>query len=233
MLLGRQGAGKGTQAEQLAEHLGVPRISTGDMFRTRAANEAPGPGEEPMGPTLSRAIGAGELMPDALVVAMVAERLTFPDAQAGFVMEGFPRTRPQAKALDELLAPHSLDLAVELNVPVGMVLSRLASRRVCSACGANFTAAGSTVGINVCDRCGGPLVERVDDNRAAIERRLSLYESQTAPVVQWYRDTGRLAVIDGTGEVNSVAARLHSAVLSWCGSHADRRRAHVGSAAME
>lgn len=207
VLLGRQGAGKGTQAERLAQHFGVARISTGDMFRAGARE----PGK--WGDDLCRSIEAGELIPDDVVVAMVAERLAQPDVvDRGFVIEGFPRTAAQAEALDRLLRPSTVEVAVELVVPTQQVLSRLAGRRVCSVCGANYSVALPPRRDWTCDVCGGPVVERPDDRAAAISRRLALYEEQTAPLVDWYRATGRLVTVDGTGVVDDVTKRLLAAV---------------------
>lgn len=215
MLLGRQGAGKGTQAERLGQHFAIPRISTGDMFRA-GADTATDRGRD-----LCRSMAAGELVPDELVVAMVGERLAEIDAaHRGFVIEGFPRTTAQAEALDSMLRPMAIDVAIELVVPVELVRARLAARRVCVECGTNYSVARPPVADWTCDVCGGRVVERHDDNAAAISRRLALYEEQTAPLVAWYRSSDRLVTVDGTGELDEVTKRLLAAV--------EERRAHPG-----
>lgn len=207
MLLGRQGAGKGTQAERLAVHYGIPRVSTGDMFRA-GANQTTARGRD-----ISRSMDSGELVADDLVVAMVQRRLSEPDAVGrGFVLEGFPRTTAQAEALDAILGPLVLDIVVELVVPMELVLARLAARRVCSGCGCNYSVERPPRIDWVCDSCGGQVVERPDDNVAAINRRLALYEEQTIPLVNWYQRSGRLSAADGTGDLDAVTVRLLAAV---------------------
>jgi len=219
VLLGRQGAGKGTQAERLAAHFDVPRISTGDMFRAGADTGADLNGD------LSRSMKAGELMPDVVVVEMVRARLSHTDAiETGFVMEGFPRNVAQAEALDSMLAPDGLDVAVELVVPSDLVRMRLASRRVCVDCGANYSVAQPPRSGWTCDVCGGQVVSRQDDNQAAIDRRLALYEEQSAPLIEWYRRTGRLAAVDGTGNPDTVSQNLLATVTD----HHARAQPNVG-----
>ena len=207
VILGKQGAGKGTQAERLARHYGVPRISTGEMFRSCAEEDSE------TGRTVQKAMEAGELIPDDLVVTMVAERLTADDTDArGFVLDGFPRTVGQAEALDQLLGAKRVDLAIELQVPTETVLARLAARRVCLSCEANYSTDKPPSSDWVCDNCGGKVVPRLDDTETAIARRLALYEEQTAPLVAWYLSKDRLAAVDGTGPVDTVTARLVRAV---------------------
>ena len=209
VILGKQGAGKGTQAERLARRFDVPRISTGDMFRAavRSGSESGGKAKQYM--------DGGELVPDEAVVALVRDRLAEDDARTrGFVMEGFPRNVAQAQALDEILAPDLLDLVLELQVPTDTVLGRLALRRACLECGTNYSVASPPSQDWTCDVCGGKVVIREDDNTAAIARRLSLYEERTAPLVAWYMATDRVAVVDGSGEPDVVTGRLMRAVES-------------------
>jgi len=209
VILGKQGAGKGTQAERLARRFGVPRISTGDMFRAavRSGSESGGRAKQYM--------DGGELVPDEAVVELVGDRLAEDDASThGFVMEGFPRNVAQAQALDELLSPDRLDLVVELQVPTDTVLGRLAKRRACVDCGANYSEATPPADDWTCDVCGGKVEIREDDNTAAISRRLSLYEERTAPLVSWYMGTDRLAVVDGAGAPDVVTGRMLRAVES-------------------
>jgi len=205
VILGKQGAGKGTQAVRLSEHFGVPRISTGDMFRALGDSEA--------GRAAQKFMSAGELAPDEVVNLMVCERLTDLDAaDRGFVLEGFPRTVAQAEALDDMLTPQRVDLVIELDVPTMVVLKRLAARRVCSNCGTNYSVNVPPSRLWVCDVCGGEVVQREDDTESAIARRLALYDEQTAPLVAWYLGTDRLAAVDGEGDPDVVTRRLLRAI---------------------
>jgi adenylate kinase len=202
-MLGKQGAGKGTQCIRLSRHYVVPHISTGDMFRgaVRSRSEA--------GLQAKRYMDAGDLVPDSVVIGLVAERLAHTDtSNRGFILDGFPRTVAQAEALAELLAPRELDVVVDLQVETEVVLKRLASRRVCTDCGANYSSKQPPKVDGVCDVCGGEVVQREDDTEAAIRRRLELYERETAPLIAWYAAQGILTAIDGLGPPDEVAARL-------------------------
>jgi adenylate kinase len=150
----------------------------------------------------------GELVPDDVVIAVVEDRLSQPDAQHGFVLDGFPRTKEQATALDRVLNSQGVDLAVSLEVPTEVVLRRLASRRVCMNCGAPYSVDKPPKVNWTCDVCGGPVVQRPDDTEAAIQRRLDLYAEQTEPLISYYMKQDKLATIDGTGDPNLVTARL-------------------------
>ena len=202
MLLGKQGAGKGTQAERLARHFGIPRVSTGDMFR-RAIEARTEDGLQ-----AKEYMDAGELVPDNIVIAIVQDRLSEEDAAKGFVLDGFPRTAEQAKALDGVLDSPGLDLVVELEVPTDVVLRRLADRRVCVNCGAPYSPEQRPKEDWICDNCGGKVVHREDDTEAAIKRRLDLYAEQTEPLVAYYMAQDKLAPVDGTGDLDTVTARL-------------------------
>ncbi len=202
-MLGKQGAGKGTQCVRLSRHYVVPHISTGDMFRGAVRSRSE------LGQQVKAYMDAGDLIPDSLVVRMVAERLTHPDtASRGFVLDGFPRTVIQAETLAALLAPRGLDVVIDLIVDTEVVLKRLASRRVCTDCGANYSAQQPPQTDWVCDICGGEVVQREDDTEAAIRRRLELYELETAPLIAWYSNLGILVGVDGMGAPDEVAARL-------------------------
>jgi len=206
VILGKQGAGKGTQAERLAHHYHVPRVSTGDIFRgaVREGTEA--------GDRAKVFMDAGELVPDKVVVAVVAERLDEPDAD-GFVLDGFPRNVAQAEALDEMLVPAGVDLVIELQVPTVMVLERLAGRRVCVECGTNYsTEHPEETGDWICERCGGKVILREDDTTTAISRRLALYEKETEPLVAWYMTRDKLAPVDGVGAPDTVTSRVLRAI---------------------
>lgn len=202
VILGKQGAGKGTQSERLAGRFRIPRISTGDMFRA-AVRAGSGYGR-----AAQKYMDAGELVPDDVVIGLVEERLSEKDAQEGFILDGFPRTAQQAEALDELLRARPLDLVVELAVPTEVVLRRLASRRVCRTCGANYNNQHPPLVEGICDLCGGALYQRDDDTEAAIKRRLDVYTAETEPLVAYYLAQDKLAAIDGDGPADTVTARL-------------------------
>jgi adenylate kinase len=207
VILGKQGAGKGTQAIRLSENFEVPRVSTGDMFRVFMK------GDSEIGRRARKYVEAGDLVPDEVVNEMVRERLTELDAaDHGFVMEGFPRNVAQAEALDHMLSPHHVDLVIELDVPTGVVLKRLASRRVCSLCGLNYSVDAPPRANWTCDACGGHVVQREDDTEEVIGRRLDQYDKQTAPLVAWYLATDRLAAVDGEGDPDTVTRRLLRAI---------------------
>ena len=184
VLLGRPGAGKGTQARLLAEHYGVVHVSTGDMLRDPQGTVAA------EGSEARAAIDAGDLLADEAVIAMVAERMAGDDLPTrGFVLDGFPRTEAQAEALADLLAPEGVDVAVELRVPSEVVLARLAGRR---------QAAGAAA--------------RRDDDDGVVARRLARHDADAAPVAAWFADRGLLVTVDGVGSTEEVTARILSAV---------------------
>ena len=207
VVLGKQGAGKGTQCVRLSHHYVVPHVSTGDMLRSETKAGTP------FGQRVKKLMDGGELIPDDLIMEMVAMRLSERDARArGFVLDGCPRTTAQAQQLDEVVAPEHLDLVIDLEVPTAMVLRRLASRRVCMDCGTNYSLS-SPPSVNwTCDVCGGEVVQREDDTEEAIRRRLELYEHQTAPLVEWYERAGLLARVDGTGQPDAVTKRCVAAI---------------------
>ena len=203
VILGKQGAGKGTQCVRLSRHFVVPHISTGDMFRAavRSGSEA--------GQQAKAYMDAGELIPDTVVIGVVEERLSADDtANRGFVLDGFPRTVSQAGRLMEILAPRGIDMAIDLEVDTEHVLKRLAGRRVCSDCGANYSLESRPKVNWTCDICGGEVIQREDDTEAAIRRRLELYERETAPLIAWYTEQDLLTQVDGLGSADEVAGRL-------------------------
>ena len=204
VVLGKQGAGKGTQAIRLSRHYVVPHVATGDTFRAAVRS-----GSE-FGQKARRYLDAGELVPDEVVIGMVRERLTRDDTMhRGFILDGFPRTVGQAEALMEILAPRSLDVAINLDIETSEVLGRLASRRVCSDCGANYSVSDNPPRVpGICDVCGGDVVQRDDDTEIAIRRRLELYERETAPLIEWFDKRGLMATIPGTGSPDEVTERL-------------------------
>jgi adenylate kinase len=208
-MLGRQGAGKGTQCARISRHYVIPHISTGDMLRA-AVKE----GTE-LGKKAEAIMAEGGLVPDDVMIGIVAERLAKPDSHArGYVLDGFPRTRGQAEALSEITeaACQPLDLVIDLEVPRDLVLTRLAARRVCQDCGTNYTATGFEREPWICEVCGGDVVHRADDTVDAINHRLDLYESQTAPLIDFYSERDELVKVDGVGRPDEVTARLVAAI---------------------
>jgi len=198
VFLGAPGAGKGTHAQQLMKELGIPQISTGDMFR-RAIRE-----ETPTGLQAKSYMDKGELVPDEVVIAMVKERLAEDDCKNGYILDGFPRTVAQAEAMEEFA---TIDLALNIDVPAELIISRLSSRRMCAGCGAtyNITLHKS----DKCSTCGGELYQRDDDKPETIRKRLDVYEEKTAPLVAYYRAKGLLstATLLGTIEENNEVVR--------------------------
>ena len=203
IILGRQGAGKGTQCVRLSRHYVVPHISTGDMLRA-AARE----GSE-LGRMAKEVMDAGGLVGDEIMIGLVDERLRKPDADSrGYILDGFPRTVAQAEALDRITAEKPLNVVIDLDVPREIVLERISSRRVCRDCGTNYTAQGDEPSPWICDVCGGDVQQRADDTPEAVNRRLDLYETQTAPLIEYYSSRGALAVVNGVGHPDHVFKRL-------------------------
>jgi adenylate kinase len=207
VILGRQGAGKGTQCVRLSNHYVVPHISTGDMLRA-AVRE----GTE-LGRVAGEIMNTGGLLPDEIMVGIVGERLSRPDAERrGFILDGFPRTVGQAESLGAMLSDSPLDLAIDLDVPRELVLERISSRRVCRDCGSNYAASRNEPPTRICDRCGGDVVQRDDDTPEAVNKRLDLYDTQTTPLINFYNAKGLLAVINGVGHPDHVLDRLVAAI---------------------
>lgn len=203
LVLGKQGAGKGTQAVRIARHYGVPHISTGDMFRAAAAAGTS------FGLRANEYMTRGELVPDDVVIGVVAERLAKDDAQdRGFVLDGFPRTRVQAEELQRLLGPGGLDGAVDIDVPTDVVIDRISGRRVCATCGATYHVSAPPKKPWVCDKDGGDVVQREDDTPEAVTKRLELYEKDTRPLLDFYDGLGLLVTVDGVGDPDEVFDRV-------------------------
>jgi adenylate kinase len=214
VLVGPPGAGKGTQAEFVAAHLAVPKISTGDIFRANVA-DATGLGVE-----AKRYMDAGQLVPDEITINMVKDRLAEPDAGDGFLLDGFPRTTPQAVALDKLLADlgTGLDVVLELVVDDDEVIRRLSGRRTCHGCGKIWHVDFDPPQFEgQCDRCGGVLFQREDDRAETVSERLRVYGRDTAPLVDYYGAQGKLVGIDATGPVEDVTQRAIDALRSYGG----------------
>jgi adenylate kinase len=215
VVLGKQGAGKGTQCVRLSHHYVVPHVSTGDMLRAEVKSGTQ------LGHRAQAVMDQGELLPDELIIEMVGRRIGESDCRArGFILDGCPRTIAQAQALEKILLPDHLDLVIDLEVPTAQVLKRLASRRVCVDCGTNYSVTAPPLLNWTCDVCGGEVVQREDDTEEAIERRLELYDRQTAPLIDWYQAQGLLAPVAGTGSPDTVTRRAVAAIEE------QRRRRH-------
>ncbi len=203
VLLGAPGAGKGTQAKMLVEEFGYAHISTGDILRAAVKNETE------LGLEAKKYMDAGDLVPDSVVIGLVAERLTEPDTQKGFILDGFPRTIPQAMALSEELAKldRKLDAAVAVNVDFEEIVKRLTSRRCCKSCGKIGSVADA-----VCPDCGGEMFQRDDDKEDVIRNRLDVYEKNTAPLIDYYRGADLLVEIESKGDPKEVYASVKQAI---------------------
>ena len=207
VVLGKQGAGKGTQCVRLSHHYVVPHISSGDMLRAAVKSRTE------LGLRAQKLMDQGELVSDELIMEMVGHRLARADARSrGFVLDGCPRTIAQARMLDDALVPETLDVVIDLEVPTQLVLRRLAARRVCEDCGTNYSVSSPPAIRGTCDVCGGEVVQREDDTEEAIGRRLELYERQTAPLLDFYRQAQLLVTVSGTGSADVVTRRVIRAI---------------------
>ncbi|MDQ6649093.1 MAG: adenylate kinase [Actinomycetota bacterium] len=209
VLVGPPGAGKGTQAQYIAKHLSVPKISTGDIFRDNVSHGTD------LGKTARKFMEAGDLVPDSVTIDMVRERLHEPDAAKGFLLDGFPRTVPQAEELNAMLAEIAarVDVVLELVVDDDEVVRRLSGRRTCRQCGTvwhvDFDPPSEE---GICDRCRGELFQRDDDLPETVQNRLQVYAAQTAPLVAFYAERGILVGLDATGPVDDVTERAVSSL---------------------
>ncbi len=205
IMLGAPGAGKGTQAKMIAEKFGIPHISTGDIFRANIKNNTE------LGKKAKTYMDAGELVPDELVCDLVVDRLKQDDAAKGYVLDGFPRTIPQAEALTEALAKEgeSIDYAVDVDVPDENIINRMGGRRACVKCGATYHVEfNAPKQENVCDSCGSELILRDDDKPETVKNRLSVYHTQTQPLIDYYQAAGKLKTVDGTKDIKEVFADI-------------------------
>lgn len=205
VMLGAPGAGKGTQAKKIADKYGIPHISTGDIFRANIKN-----GTE-LGKKAKAYMDQGALVPDELVVDLVADRVKQADCEKGYVLDGFPRTIPQAESLDSVLKTmgQKIDYAVNVEVPDENIVSRMSGRRACVGCGATYHighAPSKKEGI--CDRCGETLILRDDDKAETVKTRLSVYHEQTQPLIEYYGGQGCLKDVDGTVDMEEVFAAI-------------------------
>ena len=201
IMLGAPGAGKGTQAKMIADKYGVPHVSTGDIFRANIKN-----GTE-LGMEAKKYMDQGLLVPDELTVKILLDRVSQPDCKNGYVLDGFPRTIPQAEVLDKALAElgESIDYAIDVDVPDENIVKRMSGRRACVSCGATY----HVVHVppkkeGICDRCGSELILRDDDKPETVQNRLKVYHEQTQPLIDFYSKKGVLKEVDGTQEMNAV-----------------------------
>ena len=205
ILLGAPGAGKGTQAEIISEKYGIPTVSTGNIIRAALKN-----GTE-MGLKAKSYIDAGELVPDSVVIGIVKERLSEPDCKKGYILDGFPRTIPQAVALDDM--GFVIDAALSIEVADEEIVKRMSGRRVCEKCGASYhTDYKKPQKEGVCDLCGGSLVIRKDDEPETVKNRLNVYHEQTEPLVEFYRTRGKLAEIKFCPSIEETTAEVMKAL---------------------
>ncbi|WP_338818576.1 Adenylate kinase [Moorella thermoacetica] len=209
VLLGPPGAGKGTQAREINQRLDIPHISTGDMFREAIKRGTP------LGRQAEVYIKGGRLVPDEVTIGLVQERLVQPDCRNGFLLDGFPRTVAQAEALDSWLSSRGerLDAVIDIEVPRDALLERLTGRRVCRQCGATYHVRYNPPAVpGKCDACGQDLVQRADDTEATVNKRLDVYNEQTAPLVNYYRQRGLLKEIDGSQAIPAVILAIGRAL---------------------
>jgi adenylate kinase len=209
VMLGPPGAGKGTQCSLLGERLGISHISTGDLLREEIAAKSP------LGQLANGVIERGELVPDETMTSIVRERLRQPDVQAGAILDGFPRTIDQARALNRVLAElgRQLDAVVYLRVPVEEVLERIAGRYTCPNCGASYHVDTTPTRVEgICDQCGSTLMQRPDDRREVAQRRLEVYSEQTEPLIDLYRNQGVLRDVNGSQTVERVLESVFEAI---------------------
>ena len=205
IMLGAPGAGKGTQAKMIAAEYGIPHISTGDIFRANIKN-----GTE-LGAKAKEYMDKGLLVPDELVVDRVVARFTADDCAKGYILDGFPRTIPQAEALDKALTAigDSVDYAINVEVPEGNIINRMSGRRACVGCGATYHIVYNPTKVEgKCDACGADLILRDDDKPETVEKRLKVYHDQTQPLIDYYQSKGVLKEVDGTVDMKDVFAAI-------------------------
>jgi adenylate kinase len=209
VLLGPPGAGKGTQAKQLEEELKIPQIASGDLLRLAVRNKVP------LGVEAKRYMDQGTLVPDDLVVRLIEERLSQPDAAKGFILDGFPRTLAQAEALREMLERNhqTIDRVLALVVPDQEIIKRISGRRTCKNCGAMYhTIFDPPRNVGLCNKCNSELYQRDDDAEDTVKMRLEVYDTQTRPLLSHYQDQGLLRRIDGIGSLSDVQRRIKAAI---------------------
>ena len=206
ILLGPPGAGKGTQAKRLEDRYGLVQLSTGDMLRALVASG------EPLGLQAKEIMESGQLMPDELMIRMIADRIDQPDCAKGFILDGFPRTVPQAEALDRMLSGKGmrLDYVIEMRVDAGALVERITGRYTCAKCGKGYhDRFEKPKAEGVCDACGGTeFTRRADDNEETVHNRLAAYHRQTAPILPYYRERGILKTVEGMADIDDVTRNI-------------------------
>ena len=201
LIMGRPGAGKGTQAVNIREYYNIPHISTGDMFRAAIKNQTK------LGLEAKSYMDKGALVPDEVTIGIVKDRLLEDDCKNGFLLDGFPRTIAQAEALDAFLKENGikLDAVLDVNVPAEILVRRMVGRRVCKTCGATFHVEFNPSKVEgVCDNCGSPLIQRADDTEATAKNRLAVYDNQTAPLLEYYKKQNILKTVNGDQPLDKV-----------------------------
>lgn len=201
LIMGRPGAGKGTQAANIKEYYGIPHISTGDMFRAAIKNQTK------LGLTAKEYMDKGALVPDEVTIGIVQERLLESDCEKGFLLDGFPRTIAQAESLESFLKENGivLDAVLDVDVPAEILVRRMVGRRVCKGCGATYHVEFNAPKKNgICDVCGTPLIQRNDDTLETAENRLNVYDKQTAPLLEFYKERNLLKTVDGNQALDKV-----------------------------
>ncbi len=201
LIMGRPGAGKGTQAVNIREYYNIPHISTGDMFRAAIKNQTK------LGLEAKSYMDKGALVPDEVTIGIVEERLLAEDCKDGFLLDGFPRTIAQAEALDAFLKKNGikLDAVLDVNVPQEILVRRMVGRRVCKNCGATFHVEFNAPKVEgICDNCGSPLIQRADDTEATAKNRLTVYDNQTAPLLEFYKKQNILKTVNGDQPLDKV-----------------------------
>jgi adenylate kinase len=206
VILGKQGAGKGTQCSRLSERYSIPHVSTGDMLR--AAVQA----DSRIGREVASILDSGELVSDKLVIRLVADRFQQPDARSGALLDGFPRTIAQAEALEDMLGDDGIKLCIDLDVPTELATQRLASRRVCQECGSIYNETDVEAISGTCSKCGGDVIQRADDYPDAIRQRLAAYERDTEPLLNFYNTRGLLVRVNGDQSPDDVTVAIQSVI---------------------
>ncbi len=205
IFLGAPGAGKGTQAERVSEKYAIPAVSTGNIIREALRNGTP------TGLQAKAYIDAGQLVPDEVVIGIIKERLAAPDCAGGFILDGFPRTIPQAEALDNMGV--NIDKVIDIEVPDESIVRRMSGRRVCKNCGASYhTEYKKPVQEGICDHCGAGLTTRKDDAPETVLERLKVYHAETEPLKDYYKKTGKLFIVEGQEEVSDTVALVMKAL---------------------
>lgn len=205
ILFGAPGAGKGSQAVRLCKKFGIPQISTGDILRNAIKEKSE------LGLQVEKILERGELAPDALILKLIGNRLQQPDAKKGFILDGFPRTIPQAEGLTKLLNKLNItDIhVIKLKVEDDVICERLGKRRICESCGKDYNLASAPPPASgKCEKCGGNIIKRKDDNEQTIRKRLEVHRQQTSPVIDYYRDNGNLIPLDGKGHPDDIFVEL-------------------------